>query len=167
VPLAIDGQAEPQPPQLLASVVVSTQALPQRMKGAVHWKSQAPPLHTDLPLLGAVQTFPHIPQLDVALEVSTHDPLQLLDVPQSVPQVPDLQTMPAPHLIEQSPQCSASELKSIQAPLQSLYPVLHCASQPELPQVAKPLSGLLQTLPQAPQLAVSASNLTQALPHAV
>jgi hypothetical protein len=30
------GQAEPQLPQLLTSVVVSTQLLPQRMKGAVH-----------------------------------------------------------------------------------------------------------------------------------
>jgi hypothetical protein len=30
------GQIEPQLPQLSASAVVSTQLLPQRMKGAVH-----------------------------------------------------------------------------------------------------------------------------------
>jgi len=30
------GQSVPQPPQLLVSVLVSTQLLPQRMKGTVH-----------------------------------------------------------------------------------------------------------------------------------
>jgi len=58
--------------------------------------------------------------LDVALEVSTHEPLQLVSAPQSVPQLPDLQTMPAPHLIEQLPQWSEAELKSTHTPLQSV-----------------------------------------------
>jgi hypothetical protein len=91
------GQTVPQLPQLLASVLVSTQLLPQRMNGAVHWKSQLPPLQTDLALAGAGHTVPHFPQSEVALEVSTHEPLQLLSVPQSVPQLPDLQTVPAAH----------------------------------------------------------------------
>jgi hypothetical protein len=63
-----------------------------------------PPLQTDLPLAGAVQTVPHVPQLEVALEVSTHEPLQLVRMPQSVPQLPDLQTLPTPHSFEQLPQ---------------------------------------------------------------
>jgi hypothetical protein len=71
-------------------------------------------------LAGAVQTLPHVPQLDVALEVSTHEPLQLLSAPQSVPQLPDLQTVPTPHLFEQLPQWSEAELKSMHAPLQSV-----------------------------------------------
>jgi hypothetical protein len=58
---------------------------------------------------------PHLPQFDVALDVSTHEPLQLVSVPQSVPQLPDLHTLPAPHLIVQLPQWSVSELKSIHA----------------------------------------------------
>jgi hypothetical protein len=114
------GQTVPQVPQLLVSLVVSTQLAPQRMKGAVHWKSHEPPLQTDLPFVGAEHTVPHLPQLEVALEVSTHEPLQLVNVPQSAPHCPDLQTMPAPQRIGQVPQCSESELKSTQAPLQEV-----------------------------------------------
>jgi hypothetical protein len=120
VPLAIPGQTAPHVPQLLTSVLVSTQLLPQRMKGAVHWKSQLPLLHTDLLFAGGLQTAPHLPQLDVALEMSTHEPLQLVSAPQSLPQVPDLHTAPAPHWVVQLPQWSESELRSTQAPLQSL-----------------------------------------------
>jgi hypothetical protein len=65
--------------------------------------------------VGAEHTVPHLPQLEVALEVSTHEPLQLVNVPQSVPQVPDLQTLPAPQGFVQLPQCSESELKSTHA----------------------------------------------------
>ena len=120
MPLAMPGQTLPQLPQLTGSVLVSTQPLPQRMNGAVHWKSQLPLPHTDLPLVGAEQTTPHLPQLEVALEVSTHEPVQFVSVPQSVPQLPPLQTLPEPHLIVQFPQCSESELKSTQAPPQEL-----------------------------------------------
>jgi hypothetical protein len=120
LPLAMPAQTLPQVPQLFRSVLVSTHALPQRMNGAVHWKSQVPPLHTDLPLVGAEQTTPHLPQLEVALEVSTHEPLQLVSVPQSVPQLLPLQTFPGSHLVVQSPQCSESELKSTQALPQAL-----------------------------------------------
>ena len=109
------GQTVPQPPQLLGSVLVSTQLSVQRMNGAVHWKSHFPPLQTDLPFVGAEHTTPHFPQLEVALEVSTHEPLQFVNVPQSVPQLPPLHTMPEPHLFVQFPQCSESELKSTQA----------------------------------------------------
>jgi hypothetical protein len=114
------GQSLPQPAQLLVSVVVSTQPLPQRMKGAVHWKSQLPALQTDLPFAGTGHTVPHVPQLDVALEVSTHEPLQLLSDPQSLAQLPELQTEPALHCFVQLPQWSEAELKSTQAPLQSV-----------------------------------------------
>jgi len=90
------------------------------MKGAVHWKSQLPAAQTDLPFVGDVQTVPHAPQLDVALEVSTHEPLQLVSAPQSVPQVPDLQTMPAPHSFVQLPQCAEFDARSTQTPLQEV-----------------------------------------------
>jgi hypothetical protein len=120
VPLGIPGHTEPQLPQLPASILVSTQMLPQRMKGALHWKSQLPREQTDLPFAGDVQTVPHAPQLDVALEVSTHEPLQLVSVPQSVPQAPDLQTMPAPQSFVQLPQCAESERRSTHAPLQDV-----------------------------------------------
>jgi hypothetical protein len=116
---------------------------------------------------GAGQTLSHCPQFDVALEVSTHEPLQFVNVPQSVPHFPDLQTMPAPHLFGQLPQCSESELQSTHAPLQLVYPELQWGSQPALPHVTKPLSGAVQTLPHAPQLEVSASNWTQVLEQAV
>ncbi len=98
------GQTVPQLPQLLRSVLVSTQPLPQRINGARHWKSQDPALHTGLALPGAKHTIPHLPQSDVALEVSTHEPSQLVSAPQSVPQLPPLHTMPAPHLFVQLPQ---------------------------------------------------------------
>jgi hypothetical protein len=105
--------------------------------------------------------------LDVALEVSTHEPLQLVSAPQSVPHAPDLQTVPTAHLLVQVPQCSDADPKSTHSPSQSLYPELQCGSQPSLPHVTKPLSGLVQTLPHAPQFDVSASNLTQVLAQAV
>ena len=124
-------------------------------------------MQTDLPLTGAAQTLPHVPQLEVALEVSTHEPLQLVSVPHSVPQLPDLQNVPTLHLFPHVPQCSEAELKSTQAPLHSLYPELQCNSQPALPQVAKPLPGASQTLPQARQFDVSVSNLTHVSAHAV
>jgi hypothetical protein len=114
------GQTTPQLPQFFGSALVSTQLSPQRMKGAVHWKSQVPPPHTDLAFAGDAQTVPHLPQLEVALDISTHEPLQLVSAPQSVPQSPNLQTAPVPHSFVQLPQCWESELKSTHAPLQSL-----------------------------------------------
>jgi len=73
-----------------------------------------------LPFAGALQTVPHDPQFEVALEVSTHEPLQLVRLPQSVPQLPDLQTMPLSHFFVQIPQWSEAELRSMHSPLHSL-----------------------------------------------
>ncbi len=65
LPLAMALQAAPQAPQLAGSVLVSTQALPQRMVGKLHWKPHVP-RHTGLAFAGAEQTVPQAPQLEVS-----------------------------------------------------------------------------------------------------
>ena len=104
VPFATLGQTVPQPPQLLTSVFVSTQPLPQPMNGRLHWKVQLP-AQTGMAFVGDVQTVPHLPQLDVSVAMSTHEPLQLVCVPQLLVQLPALHTVPAPQTVAQSPQC--------------------------------------------------------------
>lgn len=114
------GHAVPHAPQLLGSILVSIQLLPQRMNGALHWKSQLPLAQTDLPFAGALHTFPQLPQLDVALEVSTHEPSQLVSAPQSAPQLPEMQTIPLSHFLVQVPQWSEAELRSTHFPSHSV-----------------------------------------------
>jgi hypothetical protein len=117
-------------------------------------------------LAGAGQTVPHFPQLEAALEVSTHDPPQLVRVPQSPPQMPVLQTLPLGHTVAHLPQWVESELRSMQAPLQLVKPGLHTTSQTLLVQTAAPFVGTRHTVPHFPQLATSVSSFTQLLPHA-
>jgi hypothetical protein len=136
VPLAIPGHTVPHAPQLLVSLLVSTQPAPQRISGKLHWKVQLPPLQTAVALSGGVQALPHFPQLDVALDVSTQEPPQLVRAPQSALQVPALQTVPAAQAVPHALQCSESELRSTHTPLQSVYPELQWTSQPVLPQAA-------------------------------
>jgi hypothetical protein len=118
VPFAIPGHAVPHAPQLLVSLLVSTQPFPQWMSGKLHWKVQLPLLQTAVAFRGDAQTFWHLPQLDVALDVSTHEPPQLVRAPQSALQLPALQTVPAPQAVPHTPQCSESELRSTHFPLQ-------------------------------------------------
>jgi hypothetical protein len=90
------------------------------MCGKLHWKVQLPPLQTAVAFGGDAQTFWHLPQLDVALDVSTQEPPQLVRAPQSALQLPALQTVPAVHALPHTPQCAESELRSTHFPLQSV-----------------------------------------------
>jgi hypothetical protein len=120
VPLAIPGHTFPHAPQLPVSLLVSTQALPQRMSGKLHWKVHVPLPQTAVAFGGDGQTFWHLPQLDVALDVSTHEPPQLVRAPQSALQLPALQTVPVAQAVPHTPQCAESELRSTHAPSQSV-----------------------------------------------
>jgi hypothetical protein len=117
VPFVTLGQAVPQAPQLFRSVLGSTQAAPQRMKGAVHWKPQLV-AQVGVPLGGALQIVPHFPQFEVSLPRSTQEPLQSVLSPQSVAHWPAIHTLPEPQLVEQLPQCSALARISTHAPEQ-------------------------------------------------
>lgn len=90
------------------------------MKGELHWKEQPAGAQTGMAFAGAWQTVPHLPQFDVAFEVSTQAPSHWVKVPQSAPQMPDLQTDPASHGVVQVPQCSESDFKSTHIPSQGV-----------------------------------------------
>jgi hypothetical protein len=113
------GQAAPQPPQFFASLVVSTQLFEQRMYDPVqaieHWLSE----QIGLALAGAGQTLPHMPQFEVLVARSTHEPLQLVVPPVHVSlHVPSVHTCEAVQAVGQVPQCALSDLRSTQDPLQ-------------------------------------------------
>ena len=95
----------PQPLQFFTSVFVSTHCAPQRENGALHTKSQPVALQSGMALVGEVQTVPHLPQFEVSLLRSTHEPEHAVSVPQSLAQTPALHSMPEPHTVVQSPQC--------------------------------------------------------------
>jgi hypothetical protein len=114
VPLGPLGHFVPHAPQLLMSLVVLTQALPQRMYGSVHWKPHIP-VQTGFAFGGALQAAPHLPQLEVSLPRFTHDPPQLVSVPHSVVQSPALHTVPMPQTVPQLPQCLVSDCRSMHA----------------------------------------------------
>ncbi|MEP7052384.1 MAG: hypothetical protein ABJB12_18600 [Pseudomonadota bacterium] len=114
------GHTVPHVPQFLVSLLVSTQPLPQRMVGKLHWNAQVPLLQMAVALAGGTHAFWHLPQLDVALEISTQEPPQLVSVPQLALHTPLLQTEPAPHVVPQAPQWSESEFRSTHAPLHSV-----------------------------------------------
>jgi hypothetical protein len=65
-------------------------------------------------LAGALQTVPHLPQLEVSPVRSTQEPSQAVSVPQSVEQTPDLQTLPGSQTAVQLPQWSPSARVSTQ-----------------------------------------------------
>lgn len=69
-------------------------------------------------LLGALQTVPHVRQLEVSVAKSTHDPPHAVSAPQSEPQTPALHTLPTPQAVVQLPQCCPSAWRSTQLPLQ-------------------------------------------------
>jgi len=90
------------------------------MYGELHWNEQVPLLQTAVALGGGRHAFWHLPQLDVALEISTQEPLQLVSAPQPALHAPALHTEPAPHAVPQAPQCDESLLRSTHAPLHSV-----------------------------------------------
>ena len=114
VPLGTLGHVVPHQPQLFVSLLVSTQTLPQRTEGRVHWKPHVP-AQTGIAVGGALQDTPHFPQLEVSVDRFTHEPLQLVWVPQSAVQIPALHTVPTPQTVPQLPQCLVSDWRSTQA----------------------------------------------------
>ena len=107
------GQTLPQAPQLLGSLLVSTQPALHSMNGLRQAKSQVPPAQLGAAWGGALQIVPQAPQFDVLLARLTHEPAQLV-VPfgQLSLQLPWLHTSPAPHRLMQEPQCSLSDNRS-------------------------------------------------------
>ena len=65
------------------------------------------------------QTFPQLPQLDVSVAVTTHDPLHsVVPLVQPFSHSPSAQTVPVAHDVVQAPQCAASVWRLTQALLQ-------------------------------------------------
>jgi hypothetical protein len=110
-----------QTPQLLGSVVVSTQAPPHSMRGKTQAKSHSPAAQTGVALLGAMHTVAQSPQWAVLVFRSTQEPPQSVVVPGHVPpQLPPAHTSWAPQTVGQLPQCALSDFKSTQTPPQSV-----------------------------------------------
>ena len=114
------GQTLAQPPQLLASVLVSTQAPLHSMYGETQAKPQVLAAQVGVALTGGMHTLSQLPQCEVLLVRSTHEPSQLVVVPGQAPlaHLPAVHTSDPLHATAQSPQCAPSEVKSTQLPLQ-------------------------------------------------
>lgn len=69
--LGLEQRGEPHAPQLALSVMRSAQYVPQSVVPATA-QTQVPPLH----VLSVPQVFPHSPQFEVLVDVSTQTPLQ-------------------------------------------------------------------------------------------
>jgi hypothetical protein len=70
-----DGQALPQPPQLLASVSSLTQTVPQRLNPLEQISPHAPDVHTGTASgFVVVHASPHIPQLAALVARTTSQP---------------------------------------------------------------------------------------------
>jgi hypothetical protein len=93
----------PQPPQLPALPVVSTQLEPHNAKPPPHPVEHLPCEHT----MPAAQTVPHAPQFFASEVMETHVPLQLT-CPAGHPHMPFTQACPAAHGCPQVPQLATS-----------------------------------------------------------
>src|SRR5256885_2126318 len=159
------GQLWRQLPQFWGSAVGSTHAAVQRMYGLRQVNPHCMLLQTGMAFVGVGQTLPQVPQFEVLVSRSTHDPLQFVVAPpQTVVQAPPLHTC-AVHIVGQAPQWLLSDLRSTHAPPQFVYPKLQAIPQPDALHTALPLGTLGQILPQVPQFCVSASSLTQTPLH--
>jgi hypothetical protein len=142
--------------------LVLTQPPLHSMNGATQAKSQAPPAHVGVALLGGVQTVSQSPQCEVLFETSTQEPPQLVVLPpQSTPHLPSRQTSALPHAVAQLPQCAASDVTSTHSPPHLVYPKLHVTPQPSGPQKLPPFGLVPQLAPHALQF-VMLSSLMQA-----
>ncbi len=159
---------EPQPPQLLASLVKFTHAPLQSVNPLLHVKVQALSTHAAVALAMLVEhAVPHVPQSLKLLVVSTHAPLQSVGVGAEQPDthvefehtgVPPLHANEAPH----PPQSLVLLVKSTQAPLHALYPLLHANVHALLTQAAVALATLVeQTWKHEPQWSASLVVSTQ------
>ncbi len=127
----LHAYAEPQPPQLLLSLVKSTHAPLQSVYPLLHVKVHAPETHAAVALAMPVEhAFVQEPQSFALFAVSTQVPPQSVGVAAGQPEthadpahtgVPPLHANDAP----QPPQSLLLFAKSTHAPLQALNPLLH------------------------------------------
>jgi hypothetical protein len=144
-------QTVPQPPQLFASVDVSTHVPPHRSSGVAHWHD--PDRHVVPP----PQTWPQAPQLELSELRSTHPPLHTLrgDV-QLALQAPELQTWVPVHAVVQLPQWLGSLVGSTQVPPQEMLPLGHT------PALLEQICVAPHAIPQVPQFDASLVKSTHA-----
>ena len=120
------------------------------------------------PFVGALQPFPHMPQLDTSEAVLTHEPSQFVRLaPQSTPQAPMEQTSPLPHGVPQALQCMAFDCKLTQAPEHSVSPVGQALLHSPPLQVALPPVGGVQPAAQSPQFCGSFETSRHSSPQAL
>jgi hypothetical protein len=87
------GQGLPQPPQLAASVLVSTQAPPHWMAGSTQAKPQVPSTQVGVAPGGAMHTVAQFPQWAVLVSKSMQEPPQFcVPIAQPMPHLPAAQT---------------------------------------------------------------------------
>lgn len=119
LPCSGSGQTLPQAPQLLGSLLVSTQPVPHSMNGLRQAKSQVPPVQLGAACAGELHTLPQAPQFDVLLTTLTHEPPQfLVPVGQLSWHAPWLHTSAARHSSPQAPQWPLSDERSTHEPEQ-------------------------------------------------
>lgn len=145
-----------QPPQWFAFVRVSTHALLQLVRPPEHWLTQLFAWQT----WPAAHERPHMPQFFGSLVVSVHVPLQLTRLP-GQSHMPLVHVSLPAHCVAQFPQWSSSTLRSTQAPLQLVRPVLHMPTQ----EPAWHSCPLAQVRLQAPQLVGLEVRSTQVSPQ--
>jgi hypothetical protein len=151
-------------PQLVAVVMLVSQpslAMPLQSAqpgahdeaGKEHW----PALHVVVPVTWArlVQSFVHVPQWCMSVDVLTQLPLQLV-WPEGHWHAPPTHTSPVGQLVPQVLQLFGSVWRFVQVPVQSLVPVAQ--AQLELWQLLPPV----HLAPHAPQLLSSLVTSTQA-----
>jgi hypothetical protein len=119
--VVVPGHVMPQPPQLLLSVVVSTQFPLQQVLPVIQGEFM-PHLHCPPEQVSPVgaQAVPHIPQLLAFELVSTHVPLQSVGAELGHLQLPLWQVCTPGHTVPHIPQFIESLLRSVQVPLPQL-----------------------------------------------
>jgi len=156
-----DGHARPHMPQFAELVAMFTsqpfEAL--RSQSAVplgQVTPHAPPEHTAVPGVPAVQVVPHPPQFDVSVSVFTQRVPQGV-VPGGHAHMPLAQVCPAGQAVPHAPQLPPSVWRFTQLPLQSVVPAPQEVRQAPLEQIWP----VAHALPHAPQLATSVNVLMQ------
>jgi len=160
-------QACPQAPQLLTSLVTSTQPYPQSWVPLGHWQVLATQTWawTPSPGLAAEQVLPQAPQLAALVVESTHWLEQTTSPPGHVElHDPSTQASLAPHVTPQPPQFLGSECGSMQLRLHTIWPAV---GHVEVHAAFTQSCVLLHAIPQPPQLLTSLLPSTHCPPQLI